>query len=601
MTVISKTGSSYINYGNDMVKAVQSNDIKSAEELLLNGVSPETGLYGRSFPVITAVENGYFDMAMLLLDYGADPVRALETAARKGSVKFVRAIVSRLRSCAHPTETYSEVLRCAASEGHTEVCRELIKSGADVNYGAGTSYGATPLMLAAGTGNTELIKILIAAGAGVDTGNRGGETPLAWAACRNCPKGVAAMLAAGADPNSAKKGDHSPFFNAVRICSLESIRLLIDAGADINRKVESGRSELIDAINSAVHYWGNDFSKKETMEAMELLFGLVDVKGLSQEEKNILLSDAAKINYIPGAAMALNAGAEINSLYAEKYTSFYIAVENGNTEMVKFLADAGADVSCKYKSKNALVAAIECGKVDIARMLAKKGVTLGKGERKKAGLMVKAAKSGYSDVIRLLAENGVSPDAVVKEGMTWTPLFYAAYGGESDAIKVLAEIGADIDRKDRNGDTALSIACSRGHLETVKTLLELGADPFVTNSGGRSVLISAAEKNKGPLCRLLMSYGVDPAIADSSGNTALHHIAKHGAVLMMRTMLLAGADLNAENQFGDTPMSLLKEYAPGMYKKYADRLMSFSSEARRLASEDKSGKDLDFTGFEFDI
>lgn len=595
-----QTDSSSKNHINDLDAAVLANDIESAKLLLSKGVYPHTGPYNRPLPIVLAVENGYLDMAMLLLDYGSNPVMALEVAARKGKVDLIRAIASRLKRNTRKTDIYSETLSCAVLEGQTEACCELIKLGANVNHGVNTNYRATPLMLAAGTGNKKLIKALVDAGADIDVGNRMGETPLVWAACRNSPEGVAAMLEAGADPNLAKIGRDSPFIHAARICSLESIRLLLQAGADIHKKIESGRSELVDAITSAVRYWGNDFSKKETMEAIKLLYSLVDINQLSQEEKNLLLFDAAMINYIPGAVMALDAGAEINSVCLEKHTPFYIAVVNGHKEMITFLTDSGADINLKYKSKNALVAAIENGQSDIARALFEQGCTLGKGEKKKAGLMIRAAKYGYVDIIKLLAENGVSPNAAVKDGMTWAPIFYAAYQGENGSIKALAEAGADLEKTDRNNNTALYTACLRGHFETVKTLLELGADPFVTNSSGQSLLAIAADKNKGPLCKLLLSYKVDPSIADNTGTTALHYAARHGAIMMMRAMLLAGADLNAANKFGDTPMSVLKCYAADMYEKYADRLMSYSPEARHLVAEDKKHRQ-DFTGFEFDI
>src|SRR5690606_26441682 len=69
----------------------------------------------------------------------------------------------------------------------------------------GTS-GETMLMLAARSGNSEAIKVLVEAGADVNARERlRGTTALMWAAEQRHPEAVRALLAAGAD-HAAKSG-----------------------------------------------------------------------------------------------------------------------------------------------------------------------------------------------------------------------------------------------------------------------------------------------------------------------------------------------------------------------------------------------------------
>eukprot|EP00658_Telonema_sp_P-2_P076721 TRINITY_DN6775_c0_g1_i1.p2 TRINITY_DN6775_c0_g1~~TRINITY_DN6775_c0_g1_i1.p2 ORF type:complete len:105 (+),score=34.15 TRINITY_DN6775_c0_g1_i1:197-511(+) len=57
-------------------------------------------------------------------------------------------------------------LSFAAQNGHTEVVRELLGAGAEVDKAA--ENGATPLSFAAQNGHTEVVKELLGAGAEVD-------------------------------------------------------------------------------------------------------------------------------------------------------------------------------------------------------------------------------------------------------------------------------------------------------------------------------------------------------------------------------------------------------------------------------------------------
>ena len=63
----------------------------------------------------------------------------------------------------------------------------------------------------------------------------------------------------------------------------------------------------------------------------------------------------------------------------------------------------------------------------------------------------------------------------------WPPLSYAAYNGHTEIVDYLIKRGAEVNGTTENGSTALFFAARFGHLETVKTLLAHQADPTIVN------------------------------------------------------------------------------------------------------------------------
>jgi len=92
-----------------------------------------------------------------------------------------------------------------------------------------------------------------------------------------------------------------------------------------------------------------------------------------------------------------------------------------------------------------------------------------------------AVESESVESVRRLLESGVNPDVGAGE-----PLRYAAASGQATTVKTLLDYGATVDLPDRDGVTALMMACGQGHREVVVVLLERGASPVVRDRQGRS-------------------------------------------------------------------------------------------------------------------
>jgi ankyrin repeat protein len=86
-------------------------------------------------------------------------------------------------------------LMLASLKGLTEVVRQLVEKGADVN-----KPGWAPLHYAATNGHLEIMNLLLENHAYIDASSPNGSTPLMMAALYGSPSAVKLLLEAGADP-----------------------------------------------------------------------------------------------------------------------------------------------------------------------------------------------------------------------------------------------------------------------------------------------------------------------------------------------------------------------------------------------------------------
>ena len=85
----------------------------------------------------------------------------------------------------------------------------------------------------------------------------------------------------------------------------------------------------------------------------------------------------------------------------------------------------------------------------------------------------------------------------------------AATSGDVLALETLLNAGADIDAKDRYGQTALMLAAHRGHLVAAEALLRRGANADVTAKFGLSALMLAIVAGHGEVAQALVRAGAD--------------------------------------------------------------------------------------------
>jgi uncharacterized protein len=89
----------------------------------------------------------------------------------------------------------------------------------------------------------------------------------------------------------------------------------------------------------------------------------------------------------------------------------------------------------------------------------------------------------------------------------WSPLAYAAWNGHAEIAGYLIKHGAEVDAKTENGSTALFFAARFGHADVVKLLLANKADPTIANDAGDTAVDWAVKSGNTDVEDILRAAG----------------------------------------------------------------------------------------------
>ena len=111
--------------------------------------------------------------------------------------------------------------------------------------------------------------------------------------------------------------------------------------------------------------------------------------------------------------------------------------------------------------------------VDVRRFLGEEADIKERGGPNQTSPLREATYHGHEKVVRMLLDHGA--DALGKDHLGLTPLFFPAQFGLLGILLLLLENGAEVDAKNNNGMTPLCFAAYGGHEAVVMLLLEHGA------------------------------------------------------------------------------------------------------------------------------
>src|SRR4051812_27934698 len=298
--------------------------------------------WGGTTPLMWAVSERHADAAKALIEHGAD-VHARSNFVAPANGRGFEGRTPVKDDGAQKVEEFASgwltPLMFAAREGDLASAQLLVSAGADVNAIAGD--GKDALGLAIFNGNYDLASFLVDSKSALNQADTQGFTPLFWAVDRrnmetapNFPWMVTAdplplirkLLDGGANPNAivnntprARMRAGSPrivfataLMRAAFSGDLELCKLLLAHGADPTIKSSDGET-MVEAAASLgfIQGYSKGRTAAERLEVVKLFVGL---------------------------------GADVNDADDYGITPLMVAANLGDTKIIQYLVDAGADL-----------------------------------------------------------------------------------------------------------------------------------------------------------------------------------------------------------------------------------------------------------------
>ena len=413
--------------------AAHRNDLDTAELLIRAGANANSANDYGVTPLSLACTNRNARMVEKLLAAGADPNAAqlsgetvLMTCSRAGNLEAVQAILSRsdVNVDASEIRRGQTALMWAVAAKHSQVAKALIDSGADIHarsrvietfnhlqveyYGKDVHYaaqagGSTVLLFAARSGDLESARVLLAAGANVNDATAEDGSALVVAAASGHEPLAQFLLENGADPNATDALGITPLHWALQ----EGLQAIV-AGRTGPTDRFWHRANMPGLIRSLLAHGAdpNAEIRKEFHPYSDPLFA------------------HNQGNYLPQISIV---GA----------TPFLLAVASGDTGSMRTLVEGRADpLLATIDGTTPLMVAAGLGREPVMR--------------------TEEMWEKFREAAQIALQLGGNVHAV--GGGERTALHGAALMGDPEMIKFLMEQGADIEAKDKYGQTPLTIA-----------------------------------------------------------------------------------------------------------------------------------------------
>ncbi|OAF69856.1 hypothetical protein A3Q56_02387 [Intoshia linei] len=315
------------------------------------------------------------------------------------------------------------------------------------------------------------------------------DTALTIAATAGNVDLVSMLLKCDANIEHHDKKGFTPLILSTAACSIPVIELLLDAGANINAYCEKSRDTALSLACSSVK------NEKNRSKLVKLILD----RGADIEHRNVSdytpLCLAASDGHLDVIKILLSSGAEINARTGSKLgiSPLMLASMNGHVEAVEYFLSKGADIHAQIETNKNTALTLACfqGRADVVALLLKAKPNV--EHRSKSGLtpLMEAASGGYVDVCKLLVESNADVNAMPVNSSRDTALTIACEKGHTKFVDVLIQNHAYLDVKNKKGNCPLYLACMGGFFEIVKMLLNAGADPD-SNDNRKVYCISVA-------------------------------------------------------------------------------------------------------------
>ncbi|GIL81867.1 hypothetical protein Vretimale_1448 [Volvox reticuliferus] len=314
-----------------------------------------------------------------------------------------------------------------------------------------TSYGATPLGLAAAVGETAIVGLLLDEGCDVAEGDHVGATPLMAAAARGHTQVCMQLL------DSKQGGNHGRTY-LLRQSTRRTGEVAVHAAA------KGGHLDTLEALMAAG----------------------ADATALDREGRDCLMLAAASDHPKVMSYMLQTQGASAARADSLGRTALMHAAAAGAVQAVQLLLslDPPLELSqADHQGYGPLHHACLGGSVEVIEALTQRGLVLSAADPLSLALLKLACRSGHAAVVDWMLRSGIGLRELVAEAAN--PMFAAVRGSSTEVVDVLLAHGARIDPRDAKGRTPLGLAAEVGDTAMCRHLVASGASLLAVDNHGR--------------------------------------------------------------------------------------------------------------------
>lgn len=346
-------------------------------------------------------------------------------------------------------------LRAAAWADDVVLARRLVARGADVNAKDETQQSA--YLVATSEGHLELLRLAMRSGARVDDKDSWNGTGLIRAAERGHALVVGELLRAGIDRDHVNRIGYQAIHEAVWLgddtaAYASTVRVLAAGGVELDRRSPSAGLTPLEMARSR----GFD-------QLQRILTTMTTDERLADPDAALLAG--ARDGDADTVALALRAGADIEARDEHDRTALLLAATHDHVAVARVLAAMGADPDALDDRHDTpwLVTGVT-GSVAMLEALLPASPDLTIRNRFGGLSPIPASERGHVDYVRRVVRTDVDLDHVNDLG--WTALLEAVILGDGgqdhqEIVRILLDAGVDPTIADHDGVTALQHAEQR--------------------------------------------------------------------------------------------------------------------------------------------
>ena len=386
------------------------------------------------------------------------------------------------------------------------------------------------------------------------------------------------LIKIGANPNTKDSFGNTPLHIAASEGQYEIAELFLKKGADINSKDALGNTPLL-LVNS---------EKNQLIMYTLLINNGAKINVSTAFGDTVLHNTTLKGSDIEVLEYLIANGAIIDERNKNGDTPLAQAVANRNIEHIAFYANKGADIhAANIHSVSPLLNAFSYG-IDVTRILITHENVTYRDSLGNTPLHIAIQNDASYEEIMLLIEMGAEINARNRDGESalyfavdtnnrvigekllaeGADVFYAGNNNDSPLLLALSAGGESqewlltsevIKAQDSLGNTPLHIAAEYNLNNAMLNILEKGGDPNVQNTNGESPIFIAVKENNIIAIEILLLNGADKNLRNYLGNTILHISVEANAKDAAYSALNNGFDVNAQNSSGKTALHIASQ------------------------------------------